>query len=55
MKKSKQRKHKKNSIKDLDQKQQDEEKCRKTKSITEFDSSVACSIKSLAVKKKMMK
>ena len=52
MKMSKPKKHKKNSIKDLDHKQQDEEKCPKTKSIIEFDPSVACSIKSLAVKKK---
>ena len=44
-------KNPKNSIKDLDQKQQDEEKCPKTKSIIEFDSSVASSIKSLAVNK----
>ena len=35
----------------MDQKQQDEEKCPKTKSIIKFDSSVACSIKSVAVKK----
>ena len=51
MKMSRQKKPK-NSIKDLDQKQQDEEKCPKTKSIIEFDSSIASSIKSLAVKKK---
>ena len=36
----------------MDQKQQDEEKCLKTKSIIEFDSSVARSIKNPAVKKK---
>ena len=35
----------------MDQKQQDEEKCPKPKSIIEFNTSVACSIKSLAVKK----
>ena len=52
MKMSKPKKHKKNSIKDLDHKQQDEEKYPKTKSIIEFDPSVACSIKGLAVKKK---
>ena len=52
MKKSIKKKHNKNLINDLDQKQnEDEEKCPKTKSITEFDSSIACSIKSLAVKK----
>ena len=43
----------KKSIKDLDHKQQNEEKCPQTKSIIEFDPSVACTIKSLAVKKMM--
>ena len=33
-------------------KQKDEEKCPKTKSIIEFDLTLSCSIKSLAVKKK---
>ena len=41
-------------VKDLDQIQQDEEKCPKTKSIIEFDPSLACSIKSFAVKKKRL-
>ena len=51
MKKSRQKKHKKNSIKDIDEKQKDEEKCPKTKSIIEFDTTLSCSIKILAVKK----
>ena len=51
MKKSRQKKHTKNSIKDIDEKQKDEEKCPKTKSIIEFDTTLSCSIKSLAVKK----
>ena len=51
MKKSKQKKCKRNSVEDLDQKQQDEGKYPKTKSIIEFDPSLACSIESLAVKK----
>ena len=42
----------KNSIKDIDEKQKDEEKCPKTKSIIEFDTTLSCSIKSLAIKKK---
>ena len=41
-------------IKDLDQMQQDKVKCPKTKSIIEFDPSLACSIKSFAVKKKRL-
>ena len=54
MKKSKQKKHKKEINKRFDQIQQDEEKCPKTKSIIEFDPSLACSIKSFAVKKKRL-
>ena len=42
----------KNSIKDIDEKQKDEEKCPKTKSIIEFDTTLSCSIKSVAIKKK---
>ena len=52
MKKSRQKKYTKNSIKDIDEKQKDEEKCPKTKSIIEFNTTLSCSIKSLAVKKK---
>lgn len=52
MKKSRQKKHKKNSIKHIDQKQKEEEQSPKTKSIIELDLSFAYSIKSLAVKKK---
>ena len=55
MKKSKQKKHWKNTLKDKDEKQKDEEKCPKTKSIIEFDLTLSCSIKSLAVKKKIVK
>ena len=51
MKKSRQKKHKKNSIKDIDQKQRDEEKCLKTTSILELDSTLACSAKCLDLKK----
>ena len=36
-------------------KKKDEEKCLKTKSITEFDPTLSCGIKSLAVKKKIVK
>ena len=54
MKKSKQKKCKRNSVEDLDQKQQDEGKYPKTKTIIEFDPSLACSIESLAVKKKQL-
>ena len=42
----------KNGIKDIDEKQKDEEKCPKTKSIIEFDTTLSCSIKSVAIKKK---
>ena len=52
MKKSRQKKHKKNSTKDINEKQKDDKKCPKTKSIIEFDTTLSCSIKSLAVKKK---
>ena len=52
MKKSRQ-KTQKNSIKDIDEKQKDKEKCPKTKSIIEFDTALSCSIKSLAIKKMM--
>ena len=51
MKKSRQKEHKKNSIKDIDQKQWDEKKCPKTKSIIDFDQTFACSVKSPAMKK----
>ena len=51
MKKSRQKKHKKNTINKVDEKIKDEEKCSKTKSIIEFDPSLTCSITSLAVKK----
>ena len=51
MKKSGKTKHKKNFIKDIDQKMLEEENNSKKKSRTEFDSSLACSIKCLAVKK----
>ena len=51
MKKSRQKKHKKNSIKDIDQKQRDEEKCLNTNSILELDSNLACSAKCLDLKK----
>lgn len=40
----------KNSIKDKERKTKEEEQSPKTKFITEFDSSLACSIKCLAVK-----
>ena len=39
------------NIKDIDEKQKDEEKCPKTKSIIEFDTTLFCSIKILALKK----
>ena len=52
MKKTRQKKHAKNFIKYIDQKTTDEEKHPKTKSLTEFDQCLTCSIKSLAVKKK---
>ena len=39
------------NIKDIDEKQKDEEKCPKTKSIIEFDTTLFCSIKILAIKK----
>ena len=52
MKKSRQKKHKKNSTKDINKKQKDDKKCPKTKSIIEFDTTLSCNIKSLAVKKK---
>ena len=52
MKKSRQKKHKKNSTKDINEKQKDDKKCPKTKLIIEFDTTLSCSIKSLAVKKK---
>ena len=45
----------KNTIKDSDEKQKDEERCPKTKSIIEFYPTLSCSIKSLAVKKSQMK
>ena len=51
MKMSRQKKHEKHSIKDIDKKIKEEEKNPKTKSIIEFNQSLACSIKSLAVKK----
>ena len=50
MKKSRQ-KSIKNTIKEVDEKIKDEEKCPKTKSVIEFDPSLTCSITSLAVKK----
>ena len=48
----KKKKRAKNCIKDIDQKTRDEEKHSRTKSLIEFDRSLACSVKSLAVKKK---
>ena len=47
-----QKKHEKNTIKEVNEKIKDEENCPKTKSIIEFDPSLTCSITSLAVKKK---
>ena len=41
----------KNTIKELDEKPKEEEKYSKTKSIFEFDPTLSCSVKSLAVKK----
>ena len=38
-------------LKKIDEKQKDEEKCPKTKSIIEFDTLLSCRIKGLAVKK----
>ena len=55
MRKSKQEKHKLNSIKDIEQETKEEERNPKTKSIIEFDQSLACSIKLPAVKKKKKK
>ena len=51
MKKSRQLKQKKKSIKDIKQKTRDEEINPKTKSLIEFDVSLSCSVKCLAVKK----
>ena len=42
-------------MKEIDQKQWDEEKCPKTKSIIESDPTLACSVKCLAVKKMLTK
>ena len=49
IKKSKQKKTK-NAMEDIDEKQKDEDKCPKTKSIIEWDPTLSCSIKSLAIK-----
>ena len=54
MNKSRQKKHAKNSIKDIDQKTRDEEKHPKAKPLIKFDKFLACSIKYLAVKKNEM-
>ena len=51
MKNSSQKMHQKNSINDIGQKQKHEEQHPKTKSIIEFEPSLACRINSLAVKK----
>ena len=51
MKKSRQKKHKRNSIKDIEQKARDEENNAKTKSLIEFNASLSCSVKCLAIKK----
>ena len=51
MKKFRQKRHKKNSIEDIDQKMIEEENFSKTKSMIEFAPSLACSIKCLAIKK----
>ena len=54
MKKSRQKKTKKKSTKDVDQKQRHEEKCPKTKSIMEFDPTLAYNVNCLAVKIKIL-
>lgn len=51
MKKYRQKKHKENSIKDINQKTRDEENNPKTKSMIELDASLLCSVKCLPVKK----
>ena len=51
MKKSRQIKHKKNTIKNIDQKTKDEERAPKTKTMLGFDQKTTCSIKCLAIKK----
>ena len=51
MKKYGQKKHKENSIKDINQKTRDEENNPKTKSMIELDASLSCSVKCLPVKK----
>ena len=55
MKKSRQKKHEKNTVKDIDEKQKNEEKCPKTKSIIELEPTLSCSTKSLAVEKKIVR
>ena len=49
--KARQKKHKKNSVKNIAQKTKDEENNPKTKSLIAFDASLSCSVKCLAVKK----
>ena len=51
MKRSKQKKHKRDSTKNIEQATKDEEADPKTKVLIKFDKSDACSVKSLAVKK----
>ena len=53
IKKLKQKKNTKNTIEDIDEKQKNEEKYPKTKSIIECDPTLSSSIKSLPVKKTM--
>ena len=51
IKKSRQKKHRKKPMKDIEQKTKDAKNNPKTKSIIEFDTLLSCSIKCLAVKK----
>ena len=51
MKKSRRKTHKKDSFKDIEEKIREEESDPRAKTITEFDQFLACSVKSLAVRK----
>ena len=51
IKKSRQKKHRKKPMKDIEQKPKDEDNNPKTKSIIEFDALLSCSVKCLPVKK----